>query len=110
LSRAIAIATAKYLGVRLTVACWQHVAITIGNKYLRKANRIWKQKLEEDEKGEKVERESNNEIKQNLFEYILVRQSAYSRQTVARHYAIDGAFLNRLGPDLVNIYSQVSRV
>ena len=27
----------------------------------------------------------------------------------AGHYAIDGTFLNRLGPDLVNVYSQTSR-
>ena len=28
----------------------------------------------------------------------------------AGHYAIDGAFLNRLGPDLVSAYSQALRV
>jgi hypothetical protein len=44
-----------------------------------------------------------------LFEHILVRQSAHSRQMAAGHYAIDGAFLNRLGPDLVSAYSQASR-
>src|SRR6202011_1375377 len=30
-------------------------------------------------------------------------------QTAVGHYAIDGAFLNRLGPDLVSAYSKASR-
>ena len=53
--------------------------------------------------------ESDSEVEQSLFEHILVRQSAHGRQTAAGHYAIDGAFLNRLGPDLVSAYSQASR-
>jgi hypothetical protein len=38
-----------------------------------------------------------------------VRQSAYGKQTADLHYTVDGAFLNRLGPNLVSVYSQVSR-
>ena len=110
LSGAVAVATAKHLGVRLTVSSWRHVAIAISNEHLRKASRIWKQKLEEDdEEGEAVEGESDGEVEQSLFEHILVRQSAHSRQMAAGHYAIDSAFLNRLGPDLVSAYSQASR-
>ena len=44
-----------------------------------------------------------------MFEHIFTRQSGHSRQTAVAHYAIDGAFLNRLGPDLVSAYSQASR-
>ena len=103
-------ATANHLGVRLTVASWRQVAIAISDEHLRKVSRIWKQKLEEDdEEGEAVEGESDGEVEQSLFEHILVRQSAHSRQMAAGHYAIDGAFLNRLGPDLVSVYSQASR-
>jgi superfamily II DNA helicase RecQ len=108
LSVAVAVATAKHLGVRLTVSGWRHVAIAIGDEHLRKASRIWKQDQEEEE-GEAVEGESDGEVEQSLFEHILVRQSAHSKQTADLRYAIDGAFLNRLGPDLVSAYSQASR-
>jgi len=109
LSGAVAVATAKHLGVRLTVSSWRHVAIAIGDEHLRKASRIWKQRQEEDEEGEAVEGESDGEVEQSLFEHILIRQSAHGKQTAIGHYAIDGAFLNRLGPDLVSAYSQASR-
>jgi superfamily II DNA helicase RecQ len=110
LSTAVAVATAKHLGVRLTVSSWRHVAIAISDEHLRKASRIWRQRLEdEDEDGEAMAGESDGEVEQSLFEHILVRQSAHGRQTAAGHYAIDGAFLNRLGPDLVSAYSQASR-
>jgi superfamily II DNA helicase RecQ len=107
LSGAVAVATAKHLGVRLTVSSWRHVAIAIGDEHLRKASRIWKQ--DQEEEGEAVEGESDGEVEQSLFEHILVRQSAHGKQTAVAHYAIDGAFLNRLGPDLVSAYSQASR-
>jgi superfamily II DNA helicase RecQ len=44
-----------------------------------------------------------------LFKHILVRQSAHGKQTADLRYTVDGAFLNRLGPDLVSAYSQASR-
>ena len=111
LTAAVAVATTKHLGVRLTVSSWRHVAIAIGDEYLRKASRIWKQKLGDDEEGEaeEVEGESDGEVEQSMFEHIFTRQSGHSRQTAIAHYAIDGAFLNRLGPDLVSAYSQASR-
>jgi superfamily II DNA helicase RecQ len=107
LSVAVAVATTKHLGVRLTVAGWRHVAIATANEHLRKASRIWKQ--DQEEEGEAVEGESDGEVEQSLFEHILVRQSAHGKQTADLRYAIDGAFLNRLGPDLVSAYSQASR-
>ena len=109
LSKALAVATTKHLGVRLTVSSWRQVAIAIADEHLRKASRIWKQDQEEGEEGEVVEGESDGEVEQSLFEHILVRQSAHGREAAAGHYTIDGAFLNRLGPDLVNAYSQASR-
>jgi len=42
LAAAVAVATAKHLGVRLTVASWRHVAIAISDEHLRKASKIWK--------------------------------------------------------------------
>ena len=112
LSGAVAVATAKHLGVRLPVSGWRHVAIAIADEHLRKASRVWKQRQEEEEEegeGEAVEGESDGEVEQSLFEHILIRQSAHGRRTAIGRYAIDGAFLNRLGPDLVSAYSQASR-
>ena len=56
-----------------------------------------------------MEGESDGEVEQSLFKHILVRQSAHGKPTADLRYAIDGAFLNRLGPDLVSAYSQASR-
>ena len=113
LSGAVAAATAKHLGVRLTVSSWRHIAIAIGDEHLRKASRIWRQELEGADDGAGAAAaaggESDGEAEQSLFEHILIRQSAHSRQTAVGHYAIDGAFLSRLGPDLVSAYSQASR-
>jgi hypothetical protein len=109
LSMAVAVATAKHLGVRLTVSGWRHVAIATANEHLRRASRIWKQENEENEEGEAMGSGSDGEVERSLFEHILVRQSAHGSQTANLHYAIDGAFLNRLGPDLVSAYSQASR-
>jgi len=95
----------------LTVLGWRHVAIAIANEHLRKASRIWKQQ-DQGEEGEDegaVEGESDGEVEQSLFEHILVRQSAHGKQTADLRYAVDGAFFNRLGPDLVSAYSQASR-
>lgn len=108
LSKGVAEATAKHVGVRLTVSGWRHVAIAIANEHLRKASRVWKH--DQDQEGEEaVEGESDGEVEQSLFEHILVRQSAHGKQTADLRYAVDGAFLNRLGPDLVSAYSQASR-
>jgi superfamily II DNA helicase RecQ len=109
LSKAVAVATAKHLGVRLTVLGWRQVAIAIGDEHLRRASRIWKQGQEDEEEGLAAEGESDGEVEQSLFEHILVRQSAHGKHTADLRYAVDGAFLNRLGPDLVSAYSQASR-
>lgn len=109
LTGAVALATTKHLGVRLTMSSWRQVAIAISNEYLRKASRIWKQDQGQDQDGVAVDSESDGEAEQNIFDQILVRQSGHGQRTAEMHYAIDGAFLNRLGPDLVNSFSQASR-
>lgn len=109
LSEAVAVATMKHVGVRLTSSGWRHVAIAIANEHLRKASRIWKQDHDKNDEGMAVADDSDGEVEQSLFEHILIRQSAHGQKTADLHYAVDGAFLNRLGPDLVNVYSQASR-
>ena len=68
----MAVAMAKHLGIWLMVLSWRYIAIAITNKHLRKASRIWKQKLEDNEKREEVKGESDGEVEQSLFEHILV--------------------------------------
>jgi superfamily II DNA helicase RecQ len=101
LSVAMARATAKHLGERLTVSSWRQVAIAIGDKHLRKATKIWHD--EEDEEGVAV-------AEDDPYGHILTHQSGHGSLAAHNHYAIDGAFLAQLGPDLVQMYSQASRV
>lgn len=103
-------ATTKHLGVRLTVASWRQVAIAICDEHLRRASQIWRQAQdEEDDEGVAVAEASDGDVEQSLFEHTLVWQSAHSKPTAVGHYAIDSAFLSRLGPDLVNAFTQASR-
>jgi superfamily II DNA helicase RecQ len=107
LSKALAVATAKHLGVKLGVSAWRQVAIAIGNEHFRKASRLWSQ--QDEETGLVVDGDDAVEGEQQIFEQIFVRQSAHGSLAAANHYAIDGAFLKSLGPDLINAYSQASR-
>ena len=38
----------------------------------------------------------------------MYRQSGHGRRVAQAHYAIDGAFLHRLGPELISAYKQAS--
>lgn len=111
LSVAIAVVTAKHLGVRLTASGWRQVAIAIGNEHLRKASQLWGQDdPDNNDEGVAVAAgDDDAEVERNLFQHILVQQAAHGTQVAQHHYAIDGDFLSHLGPDLVNIYSQASR-
>ena len=109
LSAAVAVATARHLGVRLTILGWRQVAIAIANKHLSQASKTWDREEDEGEGDEFAEGEDEAEVELNLFEHILVRQSAHGQGVAQRHYAVDGAFLNFLGPELVGAYTQASR-
>lgn len=106
---ALAVATAKYLGVRLTIRTWRQVAIAIANKHLGKAVKTWDQEEDAREGDEFAEGKDDAEVELNMLDHILVRQSAHGQGVAQRHYAINGAFINFLGPDLVNAYMQASR-
>src|SRR5271154_2257028 len=53
---------------------------------------------------------------QNVLECIMIgwnvkhlhRQSGHGRRVAQAHYAIDGAFLHRLGPELITAFEQAS--
>jgi len=108
LTKALAVATAAHLGVRLTVLGWRQVAIAIANEHLGRVSRTWEQE-EEGEDEDLVEGGDAAEVEMNVFQHILIRQSAHGQRVAQRHYAIDGAFLNYLGPALTNAYMQASR-
>ena len=42
------------------------------------------------------------------FQHIVIRQSGHGARVARSHYAIDGAFLHRLGPELLTVYEQAS--
>jgi hypothetical protein len=103
------VATAKHLGVWLTVLVWRQVAIAIANEHLARASKMWDQEEGEEEDDEFAEGEDEAEVELNVFQHILVRQSAHGQRVAQRHYAINRAFLNFLGPELVSAYTQASR-
>ena len=101
----MAVATAKHLGVRLTVAGWRQVAIAIGDEHLRRGvSNIWKQ-----DQDEAIEGESDGEGAPSLEKQSVVQQAAHGKQAANLHYAIDAAFFSRLGPDLISAYSKASQ-
>lgn len=109
LSAAVAVATAKHLGVRLTVSGWRQVAIAIGDKHLRRATRIWGDEAEEEEGLAVAEGDDEADFIQSAMEQALTQQAGHGRLAAHNHYAIDSGFLNQLGPDLVHVYSLASR-
>ena len=42
------------------------------------------------------------------FQHIVIRQSGHGARVARGHYAIDGAFLHRLGPELLTVYELAS--
>ena len=109
LSRAVAVATTKHLGVRLTVCGWRQVAIAIANEHLGRVGKMWEQDDQDEDEEAVADAGDEAEEELNIFEHILVRQSAHGHRVASRHYAINGAFLNTLGPALIAAYSQASR-
>ncbi|KAL5344321.1 hypothetical protein ACLOAV_010750 [Pseudogymnoascus australis] len=107
LTQALSKATSKGLGVRLTAQSWRHVAIGIAMQHLLRASKTWEKDDEEDE-GEFAEGDDEEELEQNTFRHIMVRQSGHGQRVAQAHYAVDGAFLHRLGPELITAYEQAS--
>ncbi|OAF54167.1 hypothetical protein VC83_09522 [Pseudogymnoascus destructans] len=86
---------------------WRHVAIGIAVRHLLRASKTWEKDDEEDE-GEFAEGDDEEELEQNTFRHIMVRQSGHGQRVAQAHYAVDGAFLHRLGPELITAYEQAS--
>ncbi|KAK6591595.1 hypothetical protein H4I96_12289 [Botrytis cinerea] len=110
LSQALGSATRKHLGVYLRASGWRHTAIGIATRYLMRASKTWEKEHEDPEDGgdEFAEGDDDEELELDTFRHIMVRQSGHGRRVAQAHYAIDGAFLHRLGPELITAYEQAS--
>jgi hypothetical protein len=73
LSRELAKATRKHLGVRLTVQAWRHTAIGIAVRKLERASRTWEKDEEDDDMEEFAEGDDEEELELNTFRHIMVR-------------------------------------
>ena len=96
----------------MTVASWRYVAIATSDKHLRKASKIWKQRLDNKDKDNEavvVEEKSKGKVDQAQLDIALIKQTGHGKRTAIANYTINKAFFKHLGPDLVSAYSQASR-
>jgi hypothetical protein len=110
LSWELAKATNQHLGVRLTVSMWRHVAIGIAVQYLIQNSKVWEKDEEEGDRDDEefAEGDDEDELEANAFDHIVVRQSGHGQRVAQAHYAIDGGFLHRLGPQLIAAFERAS--
>jgi superfamily II DNA helicase RecQ len=109
LSRELAKATNKHLGVRLVVSAWRHIAIGIAVQHLMHSSKVWeKDEDQEDQQDEFAEGDDEEELEANTFDHIVVRQSGHGQRIAQAHYAVDGSFLHRLGPQLISAFERAS--
>jgi hypothetical protein len=109
LSRELAKETSKHLGVRLTVREWRHVAIGIAVEWLTHASKTWEKDDDEDAEEEQfAEGNDEEELSTNMMNHIMVRQASHGQRVAQNTYAINGAFLHRLGPQLIAAFEQAS--
>ena len=75
LSQALSVTTRKWLGVRLTVSGWRHVAIGIATRHLMRASKTWEKEHKEAEDGEEefAEGDDEEELELDTFRHIMVR-------------------------------------
>jgi hypothetical protein len=73
LSRELAKATSKHLGVRLTVQAWRHTAIGIAVRKLERASRTWEKDEEDNDIEEFAEGDDKEELELNTFRHVMIR-------------------------------------
>ena len=102
--------TAKFLGVRLTVRQWRHVAIGIAVQWLGKGSRTWEKEDEGDDQYEVelVDGDDEEAFPAGVVDHIMVRQAGHGQRVAQNTYAINGAFLHRLGPQLIAAFEYAS--
>jgi superfamily II DNA helicase RecQ len=107
----LAEATARYLGVRLPVSQWRHAAIAVGDRFLHKGVKAFRDQEMPgvdvaDGGGDDSDLEDEEEI--TTMAEVQVRQSGHGLRVARNHYAVDGAFLSRLGPELLWEFQRAS--
>jgi hypothetical protein len=109
LSRELKTITGKHLGVELPVSSWRQTAVGIAECRLIRASKSWEKEEEDDEDGDNfAEGDDEEELQATMFQHAVVRQSSHGQRVARDHYAIDGAFLHRLGPELLRVFEQAS--
>lgn len=75
LSQALARASQKHLGVRLTASGWRHVAIGIATRHLIRASKTWEKEYEEPAEGEEefAEGDDAEELEMDAYRHMIVR-------------------------------------
>ena len=102
-------ATTLHLGVRLPTSAWRHVAIAVGDRFLHKGVRAFRDQAEsgsgdgDDDSGGSDDGEEITTMAE-----VQVRQTGHGRRVARAHYAVDGAFLSRLGPELLWEFQRAS--
>ena len=73
------------------------------------ASKSWEKEDEDEEDRENfAEGDDEEELQVTLFQHAVVRQSSHGQRVARDHYAIDRAFLHRLGPELLRVFEQAS--
>ncbi|OBT83214.1 hypothetical protein VE02_08215 [Pseudogymnoascus sp. 03VT05] len=96
-----------WAGEELTQALSKATTIRIAVRHLLRASKTWEKDDEVDE-GEFAEGDDKEELEQNTFRHIMVRQSGHGLRVAQAHYTVDGAFLHRLGLELITAFEQAS--
>jgi hypothetical protein len=112
LTAGLAEVTTLHLGVRLPVSEWRHVAIAVGDRFLHKGIKTFRDEGvcgagagagdDEEESPEDDEEEITTMAE------IQVRQAGHGLRVARAHYAVDGEFLSRLGPELLWEFQRAS--
>lgn len=115
LSRELTSETTKHLGVRLTVRAWRHIAIGIAVKWLGSGSKMWEKDGEGGEENNDLLPDDNDDdgdddevLLARVADHIMVRQASHGQRVAQSTYAIDGAFLHRLGPQLIAAFEHAS--
>lgn len=101
--------TEKHLGVRLTTSAYRQVAVGICTRHLIRTSKTWEKDEEAVEDNDNfADGDDDEELEAATFQHIMVRQAGHGMPVARDHYAIDAAFLHRLGPELISVYERAS--
>ncbi|KAK3331564.1 hypothetical protein B0H66DRAFT_487757, partial [Apodospora peruviana] len=112
LSRRLDLLSSTYVGVRLTVACYRHVAIELG----RQVKGLVVRQMEMDvtnggnECEEWVDPQTGELRQQPLVDYIWDLQATHGSRIAASHYALSVLHPDQLQPEMLMNYKLISEL